>query len=240
MTPTPTDTPVSTDTATITPTNTPTVTNTATHTNTATPTETVAADEVAVVATEPPTPTRTLAPLDAPDVLPTALPASETPGGAVAAVVTPPGGGDAPGGAPPLTTIPPEPNNRLPLELIIGGGILLVVVGYAGVFWRGAAAADRYADGFVIDTCPVCEEGNLTVDTRVNRILGVPRVKRAVRCDNCRSVLREVGARRWRYAIDRLANPDLYRRYNGRVLDESTLESLNKAEASEPPEFVDE
>ena len=106
---------------------------------------------------------------------------------------------------------------------------------------RGTIAADRYSDGFVIETCPVCQRGTLTVEQRVNRVLGIPRVKRTVRCDECRSVLREVSPQNWRYAIDRLEDTGLYRRLNGRVLDEDTLKALaNRTPDGQPPEFIDE
>lgn len=112
-------------------------------------------------------------------------------------------------------------------EAIIGVAILALVLAYIVVYWRGLAAADRYAEGFVIETCPVCQRGQLAVETRMNRILGVPRPKHTVRCHVCRSVLRETGKRWWRYAVDRLENPAMYDRFNGREIDDSTLVLLS-------------
>jgi hypothetical protein len=134
------------------------------------------------------------------------------------------------------------PGQRLPLELLIGGSVLLLVIVYGGLYFAGAVAVDRYAAGFVLDTCPVCERGTLHVETRVERIFGIPRVRRTVRCDACRSVLREVGPRRWRYAIDRLENPALYQRFNSRVIDEDQLVRLRDGDTgtARPPEMIDD
>ncbi len=245
-TPTPTSTQTDTSTPTLTATETstqvPTETSSATPTPTSTPTPTDA--ETAVVAqamlatqTGEPTATRTLAPRDASGVLPTALPPTSTPVTQVAQVPSP-GGGDSGGAA--IATVP-DVTPGLPIELIVGGGVLALVLGYAGLFLRGTLVADRYAGGFVVDKCPVCEVGNLSVDARTNRILGIPRTRRTVRCDNCRSVLREVGLRRWRYAIDRLENSELYTRYNGRVIDDNALQRLSgRGDGGQPPQFVDD
>jgi hypothetical protein len=48
-------------------------------------------------------------------------------------------------------------------------------------------------------------------------------------------VLREVGSRRWRYAVDRAENPALYNQLNGRVIDEDALRALEQQSPSEPP-----
>jgi hypothetical protein len=110
------------------------------------------------------------------------------------------------------------------------------------------AAAARYANGFVIDQCPVCRQGHLTVESRQNRLLGIPRPRRIVRCDVCRSVLRETGERRWRYAIDPVVNAALYERYNGREIDEADLVKLflqpiapdtSPKLPADPPAFID-
>jgi hypothetical protein len=128
----------------------------------------------------------------------------------------------------------------LPIEVIVGSVAIAVVVGYAGLFLAGTLAVDRYANGFVVQQCPVCERGTLTVDSRTERLLGVPRVRRTVRCNECRSILREVGVRRWRYAIDRLENASLFQRYNGQVIDDNALGRLSGEQQGSPPEFVDE
>lgn len=149
-------------------------------------------------------------------------------------------------------TIPPDGEAQggagLPPEALVGGGLLALVLGYIGLYWRGLAAADRYAQGFVIDTCPTCKRGRLTIETRQDRFLGIPRSRSLVRCDNCKSVLRETGSRRWRYAVDRTANPALYQRWNGNVIDEETLKTLvdqpvvppKVRPPATPPAFVDD
>jgi hypothetical protein len=133
--------------------------------------------------------------------------------------------------------------------VVVGSGLLVLVLGYVVFYWRGLSAADRYASGFVIDRCPICKQGHLIVETRTVRVLGIPRPQAIVRCDVCRSVLREVSARRWRYAIDRAASPTLYNQLNGRVVSEETLTMLADASSREtpsvrppakPPTFVDE
>ena len=121
---------------------------------------------------------------------------------------------------------------------------------YVALYWRGAAGAERYAEGFVIDTCPVCGRGQLLVETRQDRVLGIPRARSTVRCTVCRSVLREVGDRRWRYAVDRAENPAMYTRFNGQVVDEETLRSISVLPPlpgppvvrgpSRPPTFVED
>ena len=116
----------------------------------------------------------------------------------------------------------------------------MLVLVYAGFFMRASLVADRYSDGFVIDNCPVCQRGDLSVEKRTNRLIGIPRVKRTVQCNECRSVLREVGPQRWRYAIDRLENSGLYRRFNGRVIEEDTLKQLAGRLPDQPPQFIDE
>jgi hypothetical protein len=151
-------------------------------------------------------------------------------------VVTPPPDEEAPTG----TGLPPE--------ALVGGGLLALVLGYIGLYWRGAAAMDRYAGGFVIETCPVCKRGRLSVETRLNRFLGIPRPRSTVRCDSCRSVLREAGSRRWRYAVDRAFNPGLYQRWNGSLIDEETLKTLidqltappTARPPITPPKFIDD
>lgn len=149
----------------------------------------------------------------------------------------------------PTETLAPEtvapPTGNLPLEAIVGGAGLLAVVGYAGLYWLGLRGMERYAGGFVVRRCPVCQRGDLHVETRHERFLGIPRGRRIVRCTECRSVLREVGYRRWRYAVDPMENPVLYREYNGRELEEKTLVQLAHQPVSTPrpttpPTFVDD
>jgi hypothetical protein len=128
------------------------------------------------------------------------------------------------------------------LEAVVAGVILIAVAGYGAFYWRGASAVDRYADGFAVDECPVCKRGTLHVETHVGRVLGVPQPRSVVTCDNCRSVLREVGRKRWRYAVDRAANPMLYGQFNGRIVDEDKLVNLSvwNQTLEKPPTFEDE
>lgn len=141
-------------------------------------------------------------------------------------------------------TPPSQPGFNIRAEAILGGLGLLAVLGYIWLYMRGIAATERYAKGFVIDQCPVCQRGELLVDTTYKRTFGIPGARHTVRCSNCRSVLREIGYRRWRYAVDRLENIPLYDRLNNREIDEETLKLLlqNPVTGSTPftpPNFVD-
>ena len=134
-------------------------------------------------------------------------------------------------------------------ETVVGIGAVLAVLAYIGLYLRGLVAVDRYASGFVIEDCPVCRRGQLHVDQRQERLFGIPRPRRVVRCDHCRSLLRETGHRRWRYAVDPVENPTIFARYNGAEIDDDTLiELLNRPPEpvspsvrppAEPPTFVD-
>jgi hypothetical protein len=127
---------------------------------------------------------------------------------------------------------------------------VLLVLGYVVVYLRAASAMDRYNEGFVLKECPVCRRGHLMVEARSERLLGIPRPRRIVRCSVCRSVLRETGYRRWRYAIDRMENPVLYERYNGQEIDEEVLKALANQSLADiparpkppvtPPSFIDD
>ncbi len=156
---------------------------------------------------------------------------------------------------PSLPTSEPEPfiptPSGLRLEAVIGILLILLLLAYIVLYLRGLRAAERYADGFVVKSCPVCGHGKLTVETRQERLLGVPRPRHTVRCDSCRSVLRETGYRRWRYAVDPMGNVDLYKRYNGHEIDEQTLTSLpikpirspnapSPRPPASPPSFLDD
>src|SRR5690606_13000649 len=200
----------------------PTSTHTAAATNTAVPTETpTEIVAVVVVATDTPrvTPSETVEPTSTASETSTATQAvtdifalQET---SVAAEASS------------IASEPPEPNileetfveedtSPIPIEAIVGITLLLVVLGYMWFYWQGLAAAGRYEEGFVIDECPVCHRGHLHVDERQSRTFGIPTVRRTIRCDACRSVLRETAAQRWRYAVDRLENTTMYDRFNGR------------------------
>ncbi|MGJ3240800.1 MAG: hypothetical protein ACFE0Q_18985, partial [Anaerolineae bacterium] len=141
----------------------------------------------------------------------------------------------------PLIEETTTPGQRLPWEALIGGSLFLFVVIYIWFYWQGLSTAERYANGFVIDTCPVCQRGSLQIDQRTTRILGIPNSRHTVRCDVCRSVLRQTGTERWRYAVDRLENPTMYERFNGRQVTDTDLTRLTKTPPQgrrSSPEFV--
>ncbi len=157
----------------------------------------------------------------------------------------------------PVSTLPAEAQPApIPPEAVVGGAALILLLIYVGFYWRGLVAADRYAEGFVIARCPICGEGHLLVEMRQTRFLGIPRTRSIVRCDFCRSMLREIGTRRWRYAVDRTVNVTLYREWNGKIVDPAMLEQLESemfvAASTEsdfpppvhppttPPTFIDE
>jgi hypothetical protein len=116
----------------------------------------------------------------------------------------------------------------LPPGGLIGLGILGAGTMAGGVLYlqaRVSAARElrRYRDGFIFSVCPVCREGHIQMDEVVRVSLGVKRVKRTVRCDSCRSVLREVKPGSWRYSIDSYANPEMAERYSNRTLTDKDL-----------------
>lgn len=128
-----------------------------------------------------------------------------------------------------------------PSPILLGLGIVttLLVGTYMVLYAMNAAAVDRYASGFLVQECPVCGYGQLEIEEKVVRVFGLPRVRRTVRCDYCRSVLREVGKRRWRYAVDRRVNEELYGLLNNRILHEEQLRELRQSEANRP-HYIDE
>lgn len=109
-----------------------------------------------------------------------------------------------------------------------------MILGYVLLYWRGLNAAGRYEHGFVLERCPACRTGHLSLRERTERILGIPQVRRTVRCDTCQSLLREVGTRRWRYTVDRSANPTLYERLNGYTLGDDALRELEPRPSQTP------
>lgn len=240
---TPTETPSPTATNTDTPTETPspTVTNTDIPTETATLTYTptlsgdaTAIDVPLVVNTETSTPTNP----DEPTITPSSEATESLSGTEVVEVLlvteTPTleaGIAQNPTETPLTSTTVEESStttSSLPIEAILAGGVLGIIILYVVLYLRGQAAVDRYAKGFVVDNCPVCRKGHLDVETRIVRWMGIPRPRRTVRCDNCRSLLRETGSHRWRYAVDKLANLAMYDRYNGLEVDERTLQKLSE------------
>lgn len=225
---TPTPTASSTLTATLTPTwtSTPTLTATPTETLTATPTFTATATSTYTVT---PSPTITPSPTWTNTPTPTATPTHTFT--AVPPIVESVRADD--GGNNTTETTP---------SWLLGVGVLITVLGggYILVYAFSLGALHRYDTGFVIQQCPVCEQGELYLEERPYRILGVPRTRRAVRCDNCRSVLREVGKRRWRYAVDPVENQILYQNLNNRVVGEPSLVELVAGEGEDHlPHYVD-
>jgi hypothetical protein len=83
-----------------------------------------------------------------------------------------------------------------------------------------------------VDWCPACRTGRLHLDEHVSRVFGVPRVYRTVRCDGCRSVLRETQPGLWRYAVDPVADEAFATEHNGKLLDDEAFIAL----ASRPSE----
>jgi len=124
--------------------------------------------------------------------------------------------------------------------LVIVGVLAVLALAYVGTYAAQAARLDSYREGFILNRCPVCEEGNLLLEERRYRSVGIPRVRRVVRCDRCHSVLREVGRQRWRYAIDRAANPAMFDRLNGEVVTEHQLLELSPEYEAPPPQFIDD
>jgi len=144
--------------------------------------------------------------------------------------------GAAPASEPVLLAEEPE---TVGVYLLAGGAVAVLLLSYLGAYVIQAANLARYREGFVLAQCPVCERGELTVEDRRYRTLGLPRVRRVVRCDECRSVLRQVGRGRWRYAVDAAENPDLFDVYNGQVVSEHDLLTMATPFQGPPPEYIE-
>lgn len=257
LTSSPTETPLPSPTLTATP-NTPTPTPSPTNTASATPTSTSTATQAPSATPSPtpsplaknsPTPVMLALPTASPTPAPTAT-ASPTPTDTPSPSVQPvPAASATPlavavAGAPETednvttgTVTPPNDGESAPPWLLVVGGSLAALAAlYAIGYVVGAANLARYREGFVITVCPICARGTLSVEDRRYRTLGIPRVRRVVRCSECRSVLRQVGRNRWRYAVDAAENPAAYQSLNNRVLTEHDLLSL----APElPPQYIE-
>jgi uncharacterized protein YraI len=179
--------------------------------------ETPTLEAVAQVATSDFSPTPEDSRIIAAPVTPTPILPSETP-------------------APTLTPVPTEPPIEVPAEagetnpmiplialagLAVAGGLV-----YIGAFARAMPELRRYEQGFVRTDCPVCERGALVLEEKRSNTLGIPSVRRTVRCTACRSVLREKSPQHWAYAVDRLENPPIYERFNGREISDDELKAL--------------
>jgi hypothetical protein len=140
----------------------------------------------------------------------------------------------------PVITSPPGADLMGHLEEFwpwIGGGL---VAGLIAVYLVRLAAGNReqrrYADGFVLSSCPVCQQGHLHLEETFTRTLGALRARRLVRCNVCRSVLREVEPGVWRYSIDPYINAALADEYNGQEFDAEGLLALSERAADFPPD----
>jgi hypothetical protein len=137
----------------------------------------------------------------------------------------------APGDTPPTESIGEVPasgsSSSLPIASVLPWlliGLPIVLLGFYGwQFMAGQRETRRYHDAFPLEYCPVCQSGTLSVDSVVRRSLGIARTTRTVRCDSCRSVLRQIAPGVWRYAIDPYTNPDLARDYDGRQFTDNEL-----------------
>lgn len=85
----------------------------------------------------------------------------------------------------------------------------------------------------MIETCPICGGHLYAEEERFGRRF--LRVRRLVRCDGCRSIMRQRGNNRWHYAIDPRPNAYLHEMFNGRVFTEPELVEL----LENPPEKPD-
>lgn len=197
-------------------------------------------DTPAPTDTSPPTRTPTGTATDTATPAPTASPSPRvsatwqaTPSATAEAVAAAPpeveaGDGQAPVEPPSPPNLPPE----VAIAALLGGLVALYLVFYVA----GAANAGRYhPEGFVVQTCPVCRRGELWLDERRRRFLGIPRVRRTVRCTYCGSVLRQMGRSRWRYSVDGKENPELYRRLNGRVVTDADLLAMAPPRQAQQP-----
>lgn len=88
-----------------------------------------------------------------------------------------------------------------------------------------ARAVKRYANGFVITTCPVCA-GALQLDEKVTTRLGIPVASRKVRCNKCASLIEETTLNAWRWEVDESFNPEMKWLYSGEVLTDDDLKQI--------------
>lgn len=177
-----------------------------------------------------------VSPSETPTSVPSATP-TFTPSATIRAMVTPAtststsgdtSGDDANSDSVPSSSISPGSG------LAIGGVGMLLLGFYGWRFVRGTRNLRRYSDGFVVDWCPVCRTGRLHLDEHVNRVLGVPRVHRTVRCNECRSVLREMRPGEWRYAVDPVADEAFAAEHNGNLFyDAGLIELVSQRRAEE-------
>jgi hypothetical protein len=117
----------------------------------------------------------------------------------------------------------------------IAGALLLATILYTRQMRKARLELRRYADGFPIQFCPACRIGQLYLEENIHRLAGIPVVSRSVRCDHCRSVLRQYAPGHWRVTIDPLANPALSEEYNALLLSDADFHGfVERARAFEP------
>jgi hypothetical protein len=136
----------------------------------------------------------------------------------------------------PPSTLPSIPLPSADVLQWIGLGLLTVVLVIYG--WRAIAAqreVKRYAGQFPLEGCPVCQAGTLHLEETIQRPLGIARVNRSVRCDICRSVLRQVGPGTWRYSIDPYLNESLAQEFSGSVFTDAELGAFVVTAMQHPP-----
>lgn len=106
-------------------------------------------------------------------------------------------------------------------------GLLLLVAD--GVwyfrFLQASRELKRYAGGFVITTCPVCQ-GNLQLVEQPQSRFGIPSVTRTVICGSCESKLEELAKNIWRWRVDEAGNAEVAWLYNGEVVTDDELRGI--------------
>lgn len=210
------------DTPTLTPSSTPTPDGTST--NTPTPTRTESPTETA---TPSPEPTLTATPTEA--EAEAAVAPIEPEGDSEVQVIPTPVG---PQGV--LSGLNMS-EQTFGLLAVVAAALLLGLVVILAQRGRRRRELNRYAGGFVLDECPVCQQGHLHLEEIRQRTGGVTTIRRTVRCDRCRSVLRQVQPGRWRYTIDPLVNPELAEAYNGHDFTDAGLAAFAESAQTYAP-----
>jgi len=152
------------------------------------------------------------------------------------APIAPTAAGNPPGEVAPPPTLPSLPLPSADQLQWIGLGLLAIVLAIYG--WRAIAAqreVKRYAGHFPLEGCPVCQTGMLHLEESIQRPLGIARVNRIVRCDVCRSVLRQVSPGTWRYSIDPYMNESLAQEFNSNVFTDAELGAFVATAMQHPP-----
>ncbi len=193
------------------------LTGTSILTNTSSPASPTDTPRATITNSPEPTEAPSATLLPAPTEIETAIPA-------VAALPTQPQTTEPTG---PSITVPPVDFASGPwLWLLIGVPVGLATLLYGYRFVSGEREVRRYGDQFVVDICPACQIGELHLEESIRQSLGVAQVTRTVRCDACRSVLRQIEPGVWRYSVDPVVNPALADAYNGKHLTDAEFEAL--------------